>query len=386
MEAGHGSDHQARGGVPAGGGLIGLSHEELETLLVSEGLARAHAGVLFRALQRGGIAPALAEFPPPLRRWLESGWLAHDGMPGEAREVVSAEDWTRKYLLRLADGQEVESVLMGYPGRFTACLSTQVGCAMGCVFCATGSMGLVRQLTAGEIAGQALHLARRCLREHGEPLRNVVLMGMGEPLHNLEATLKALAILTDTRGMGIGPARIMVSTVGHVPGIRRLARHGQKFRLAVSLHAASDEERSALLPVNRRWPLSEVLEACREYSGMTQRRVLMAWTLIAGTNDSPDHAKRLAALLAGRPVQVNLIPLNPVDGYAGAVPPPDRVAAFQSILQEAGLPVTVRQRRGIDVEAGCGQLRATGRRTPKSGGAAVSAVPAVDSQGSPGSG
>jgi 23S rRNA (adenine2503-C2)-methyltransferase len=242
-------------------------------------------------------------------------------------------------------------------------------------------MGLVRQLTAGEIVGQALHLARRCLREHGEPLRNVVLMGMGEALHNLEATLKALAILTDTRGMGIGPARIMVSTVGHVPGIRKLARHGQRFRLAVSLHAASDEERSALLPVNRRWPLAEVLEACREYSEITQRRVLMAWTLIAGTNDSPDHAKRLAALLAGRPVQVNLIPLNPVDGYAGAVPPPDRVAAFQSILQEAGLPVTVRQRRGIDVEAGCGQLRAAGRRTPKSAGAEVSAVPAVDSQG-----
>ena len=143
-------------------------------------------------------------------------------------------------------------------------------------------------------------------------LRNDVLIAVA---------VKALAILTDTRGMGIGPARIMVSTVGHVPGIRKLARHGQRFRLAVSLHAASDEERSALLPVNRRWPLAEVLEACREYSEMTQRRVLMAWTLIAGTNDSPDHAQRLAALLAGRPVQVNLIPLNPVDGYAGAVPP-----------------------------------------------------------------
>ena len=386
MEAGQDGDHEAGGRGPAGTVLIGLSHEELETLLVSEGLARAHAGLLFRALQRGGLPPALAEFPPPVRRWLEAGWLARDGMPGEAREVVSAEDWTRKYLLRMADGQEVESVLMGYPGRFTACLSTQVGCAMGCVFCATGRMGLVRQLTAGEIVGQALHLARRCLREHGEPLRNVVLMGMGEPLHNLEATLKALAILTDTRGMGIGPARIMVSTVGHVPGIRKLARHGQKFRLAVSLHAASDEERSALLPVNRRWPLTEVLEACREYSEITQRRVLMAWTLIAGTNDSPDHARRLAALLAGRPVQVNLIPLNPVDGYAGAVPQPDRVAAFQSILQEAGLRVTVRQRRGIDVEAGCGQLRAAGRRGSKSAGAEVSAAPAVELRGWRGSG
>ena len=137
--------------------------------------------------------------------------------------------------------------------------------------------------------------------------------------------------------------------------------------------------------MNRRWPLAEVLEACREYSEMTQRRVLMAWTLIAGTNDSPDHAQRLAALLAGRPVQVNLIPLNPVDGYAGAVPPPDRVTAFQSILQEAGLPVTVRQRRGIDVEAGCGQLRAAGRRVPESAGAEVSAVPAVDLRSSRGS-
>jgi len=296
------------------------------------------------------------DFLGPLRRWLD-GW---DGPPVEnpemVKETASEDGWTRKFLLRLADGAEVESVLMGFPGRFTACLSSQVGCAMGCVFCATGKMGFGRHLTAGEIVAQA-HAVERVVRErHGERVRNLVLMGMGEPLHNFEPTMQALEILTDTRGLNIGPARVTVSTVGHVPGIRKLARHPKRYSLAVSLHGATDEEREALVPVNRKWPLAELMDACREYTEIKGERVFVAWTLIGGVNDDVEQAGRLAELLRGMDVHVNLIPLNPVDGYAEQAPENKRVIAFQRVLQEAGLPSTVRQRRGLDVGAGCGQL------------------------------
>jgi len=338
--------------------LHDLRLEEIEDRLEAEGVSRTHALRLFQALHQelerepGGREDLLG----PLRRWL-NGW---DGplveSPEVVRETASEDGWTRKYLLRLADGAEVESVLMGFPGRFTACLSSQVGCAMGCVFCATGKMGFGRHLTAGEIVAQA-HAVERVVREqHGERVRNLVLMGMGEPLHNFDPTMQALEILTDTRGLNIGPARVTVSTVGHVPGIRKLARHPKRYSLAVSLHGATDEEREALVPVNRRWPLAELIDACREYTEVKGERVFVAWTLIGGVNDDVDQAGRLAELLRGMDVHVNLIPLNPVDGYEEQAPENGRVIAFQKVLQEAGLPSTVRQRRGIDVGAGCGQL------------------------------
>jgi 23S rRNA (adenine2503-C2)-methyltransferase len=344
-------------------GLSGLSVAELEELMVRDGLARTHGLRLFKAVHQvpHDLGESRGMLPPPVQRWLDGPEGLGVAVAEEVRETESGDGWTRKYLLRMWDGQEVESVLMGFPGRFTACLSTQVGCAMGCVFCATGQMGLARHLAAGEIVAQALHVARRCREVHGERLRNLVVMGMGEPLHNAEATLKALEVLTDTRGLGIGPAHVTLSTVGHVPGIRKVARHPLRFRLAVSLHAATDEERSELVPVNRRWPLAEVLEACAEYSELTGERVFMAWTLIAGKNDSEEQARQLAALLAGRAVQVNLIPLNPTEGFAASAPTEERVEAFQRVLLEAGLPVTRRQRRGIDVGAGCGQLRSERR-------------------------
>ena len=347
-----------------GGSLCDLTFAELEARLAADGLARAHAAALFKWVHRTpqGRSDAGGDLPPPVQRWLESAGAPGWPVAEPVRETISADGWTRKVLLRLSDGQEVETVLMGFPGRFTACLSTQVGCAMGCVFCATGQMGLVRHLTAGEIVAQAHHVARRCAGLHGERLRNLVIMGMGEPLHNIDATLRALDLLTDTRGFGIGPARVTLSTVGHVPGILRLAAHPKRYRLAVSLHAATDEARSALLPINRRWPIAEVLGACREYAARTGSRVLIAWTLIAGQNERPEQAAQLAALLAGMDVQVNLIPLNPTDGYAAVAPDEATVAAFQSVLLAAGIPVTKRQRRGIDVSAGCGQLRAAGRR------------------------
>lgn len=339
--------------------LHDLSFEQLANRLAAEGLSRSHGLPLFKALHQDlETAPRRREdFPPPLRRWLKSREGPELQPPELVKETASEDGWTRKSLLRLSDGSEVEAVLMGFPGRFTACLSTQVGCAMGCVFCATGQMGFRRHLSAGEIVAQAHHIERRVRRSHGERIRNLVMMGMGEPLHNFDATMQALEILTDTRGLNIGPLRVTISTVGHVPGIRKLAHHPRRFNLAVSLHGTTDEERQALVPVNRRWPLAEVVDACREYTALRKQRVFMAWTLIRGVNDHPDDARRLAGLLEGMDVHVNLIPLNPTEEFAGEAPEWRRVIAFQKVLKEAGLPNTVRQRRGIDVAAGCGQLR-----------------------------
>lgn len=341
--------------------LHDLPFAELERRLVAGGVSRAHAPVLFHALYQQLERRPLgrADFPPPLRRWLE-GWPGPVvEAPVVAGEAASADGWTRKFLLRLADGAEVEAVLMGFPGRFTACLSSQVGCAMGCVFCATGRMGLRRNLSAGEIVAQALAVERAVRERHGERVRNLVLMGMGEPLANYDATLAALAVLTDTRGLNVGPARVTISTVGHVPGILRLAQEPRRHALAVSLHGASDDERTALVPAGRRWPLAELLDACRRHTVQRRRRVFMVWTLVAGVNDGEGQARRLAGLLRGMDVHVNLVPLNPVAGYPGRAPGAQRVAAFQRVLLDAGLPATVRQRRGLDVAAGCGQL-ATG--------------------------
>jgi len=332
--------------------LDGLSFDEIGERLAADGVSRAHALPLFRWLQRGGRR----EFEGPLERWLAARESAAVTRVGTVTETASGDGWTRKFLLSLPDGAEVETVLMGFPGRFTACLSTQIGCAMGCVFCATGQMGFSRHLRAGEIVAQARHVAAAVAERHGERLRNLVMMGMGEPLHNFDETMQALEVLTDTRGMNIGPARVTLSTVGHVPGILKLARHPKRYTLAVSLHGASDEERGRLIPVNRRWPLAQLMDACREYSAIRGQRVFVAWTLIGGVNDDLAQARRLAALLAGMEVHVNLIPLNPTAGYEGRAPAWDDVIAFQRVLQDAGLPSTVRQKRGLDVDAGCGQL------------------------------
>ncbi len=300
-----------------------------------------------------------AEFLPPLRRWLaDAGRYFSSDQPEVVADTASSDGLTRKFLLRLADGQTIETVLMSYRGRFTACVSTQAGCAMGCVFCATGQMGFARHLRPGEIVAQVLHL-QRVLRSQGAArLRNLVLMGMGEPLHNYDAVMTALEILTDSRGVNLGASRITISTVGVVPGILRLAEEGRPYNLAVSLHGATEEERGALVPASRRWSLAELIAACRTYGLQTGRRIFFEWTLIAGANDSPAQAERLAELLAGMDAHVNLIPLNPTSGFAGTATATQAAAEFQSVLLAAGFPSTIRQRRGIDVAAGCGQLRA----------------------------
>ena len=300
--------------------------------------------------------PRCATFLPPLRRWVEAGrWQVE--LPAVAADTASADGRTRKFLLTLEDGQTIETVLMGYPGRYTACVSTQAGCAMGCVFCATGQMGLVRHLRPGEIVAQVLH-ANRVLAPEGTRLRNLVLMGMGEPLHNYDAVMTALDIITDPRGINVAPARITISTVGVVPGILRLVEERRPYRLAVSLHGASEAERGALVPASRRWPLAELIEACRHYSAVMGEKVFFEWTLIAGKNDSAGTARALATLLDGIRSHVNLIPLNPTDGFEGTASAAPATQEFQRVLRAGGIPSTIRQRRGIDVAAGCGQLRA----------------------------
>jgi 23S rRNA (adenine2503-C2)-methyltransferase len=238
---------------------------------------------------------------------------------------------------------------------------------MGCVFCATGQMGFVRHLSPSEIVGQVLHIKR--LREaEGETMRNIVLMGMGEPLHNYDATMKALDIITDQHGLAMAPRRITISTVGVVPGIRQLADEERPFNLAVSLHGATDEDRQRLVPPARRWQLTELMAACRYYTGKTGRRIFFEWTLIAGKNDTAEQAHALGSLLQDQEAHVNLIPLNPTEGYAGIPADSARAKAFQSILAAYGIPSTARQRRGIDIAAGCGQLRAAAVNNQQSTG------------------
>lgn len=271
----------------------------------------------------------------------------------------SADGQTRKDLLRLPDGETIEAVLMRYERRRTACLSTQVGCAMGCPFCATGQMGFSRDLSSGEIVAQALHFARLLQAEGNghERLTNVVLMGMGEPLANYEASLEAIHRLNHPDGFRLGQRHITLSTVGLVPEIYRLAREKLQITLAVSLHGATDTLRDRLVPINRRYPLDALFEACAEYVERTGRRVSFEWALIEGVNDTPEQAHALADRLEGLLAHVNLIPLNPSPGYRSSGSPRTSVNAFAAILEARRVPYTIRVRRGAAIQAGCGQLR-----------------------------
>ncbi len=342
--------------------LHDLDFPGIADALAADGVNRHHAKSLWRALYRADTTDLAAfDFLPPLRRWLDTRLgpdkSFHLDLPEVVDEIHSSDGLTRKFLLRLVDGQVIETVLMGYDGRHTVCVSTQAGCAMGCVFCATGQMGFVRHLRPGEIVAQVLHV-RRVLRQT-QPhrrLRNLVMMGMGEPLHNIDSVMPALEIISNVRGIGIGPARIAISTVGVVPGILRMARENSPYRLAVSLHGSTEEERAALVPVSRRWPLAELIEACRQYGSLTGKRIFFEWTLIEGQNDSPETAHRLADLLEGIDAHINLIPLNATHGFNGTASRAGHT--FQKILRAAGFPCTFRQRRGIDVAAGCGMLKA----------------------------
>ncbi|MDF1516145.1 MAG: 23S rRNA (adenine(2503)-C(2))-methyltransferase RlmN [Anaerolineae bacterium] len=296
----------------------------------------------------------MASLPSTLRHQLDAQFSIDQ--PDAGDWVISPDGNTRKDLLVLADGQSVEVVLLRYRQRFSACVSTQVGCACGCVFCATGQMGFVRQLSAGEIVAQVVHI-QRVLKRQQHALNNVVLMGMGEPLLNYEAVLSAVHRLTASRAMGLAPKRITLSTAGIVPEIRRLADEPVPIKLALSLHAASDALRDDLMPINRRYPLASLWLALRDYTTKTGRRVFLEWLMIKGVNDAPRDARDLVGWAGDLPVHVNLIHINPSELFTGEPSSEVAISEFTAVLDQAGIPHTVRQRRGVTIQAGCGQLR-----------------------------
>jgi 23S rRNA (adenine2503-C2)-methyltransferase len=353
-----------------------LSLDALRTAVVALGQPAYRAQQVSGWLYRSTAADfeAMTNLPLTLRRALAERYRF--GALEAVTERVSSDGETRKALLRLSDGQQVESVLMRYPQRSdgtgaeraTVCVSTQVGCPVRCSFCATGLMGFARNLTSGEILEQALYFLRWSRRQ--PPLvRNVVFMGMGEPLLNYDATMAAVERLVHPEGAGLGVHRLTVSTSGWLPGIERLTRDPLAVRLAVSLHAPNDALRDELVPLNRRFPVSDLFAACHAYQGHTGRRVTFEYTLMDGVNDTPALARELATLVGGLDAHVNLIPMNPVAGLPYAPSSWEAVEAFHAVLRERGVICTVRREMGRDIQAACGQLRAEVQRRVPAGGA-----------------
>ncbi|MBN1955313.1 MAG: 23S rRNA (adenine(2503)-C(2))-methyltransferase RlmN [Anaerolineae bacterium] len=343
--------------------LYDLDLPTLQALLESWGEAPYRARQLWEWLyiHLADRFEQMSNLPRSLREKLAAETAI--GAPERIASQLSRSGETRKDLLRLADGETIEVVLMHYDQRHTACISSQAGCPLGCRFCATGQSGFQRDLSAGEIVAQALHVARQ-LQATGKRLSNVVMMGMGEPLLNYDAALTAIRRLIDPQGFRLGQRHVTLSTAGIVPGIDRLADEGLQITLAVSLHAATDDLRDQLLPINRRYPLDALFAACYRYCARGGRRISFEWALIDGVNDSPQQAQALAARLQGITAHVNLIPLNPTPAYPGQPSSPQAVQAFSAVLERLHVPHTVRTRRGIEIEAGCGQLR---RQSPRPG-------------------
>ena len=314
---------------------------------------------LFQWLWRKGTSDfgRMTNLSHALRARLEDHFSAEAPLV-ESRQTSA--DGTTKFLIRLADGRHIESVYIPDTPAQTFCVSTQVGCAMACAFCLTGKMGLVRHLTAGEIAGQVRVLAH----ETGLATStfNIVLMGMGEPLHNYDATMKALRILADEEGLAVHPKRVTLSTVGLVPALERLASEPLMPNLAISLHATNDEQRGAIVPINRKYSIEELIDACRRFPVAKRRRITFEYVMLAGVNDTPADARRLVKLLDGIKAKVNLLPLNEAPGIAFTRPSDARVNEFARALAERGLTVSVRRSRGRDIRAACGQLIVEGEQ------------------------
>ena len=339
--------------TPNSSDLAELEPAELEARLESSGCERFHARQVYRWIHKCAVTDfgLMTNLSRPLRSKLSSLFtITTPRLVGDERSV----DGTRKFGLELVDGRRIESVFIPDTPSMTLCISTQVGCAMSCGFCLTGKMGLVRNLTAGEIVGQV-----RVLGEVtgllNEPF-NIVLMGMGEPLHNYDNTMKALRMLHSEHGLAVSPRRVTLSTVGIIPGLERLAREPLMPNLAVSLHATTDEQRTALVPPNRRYPLAQILEACRRFPLKKRSRITFEYVMLDHVNDTPEDARRLVRLLEGIKAKVNLIPLNPAPGIPYARPSDERVNQFAQILADRHITVSVRKSRGQDIRAACGQL------------------------------
>lgn len=336
--------------------LHDLTLSELEERLAEIGAPRYRARQLYHwAYQQ--LAPDyddMTVLPKALRAELAQALPCSRLTP--VRQVVSDDGETVKLLFRTFDGEHIETVLMFYPDRTTVCVSCQVGCAIGCAFCATGMMGLTRNLSAGEMVGQVVHAARAA-RAQGRALTNIVMMGMGEPFQNYAQVMKLVAILHDPAGLNFGSRRTTVSTSGLVPFIDRLAEEPYAVKLAISLHAPNDALRSRLVPLNRRYGVAELMAACRRYVERTRRRVTFEYALIREVNDSDATARELAALLKGLLCHVNLIPLNPTPAAPFERPAAERIERFATLLRAAGVPATVRYSRGVEIAAACGQLR-----------------------------
>jgi 23S rRNA (adenine2503-C2)-methyltransferase len=335
--------------------LVGLLRSQLEDVAVELGASRYRGRQVATWLYRKGVVDLalMSDHTRDFRAALAARATA--ALP-EVEQTTASQDGSRKLVFRLADGARVSAVVMPDDGRITVCLSTQVGCGYACAFCLTGTMGLTRNLDAGEIVGQLL--AANASLPAGEHVTHVVFMGMGEPLANYAALVQALRVLTDARlGLGYSPRRITVSTVGLVSGIERLGREDLKVNLAISLHAASDAVRSPLMPVNRAWSLDALMTAVRAYPLAPRQHVFFEYVMLDGVNDAPEEARRLVRLLRGVRAKVNLIPFNDWNGSRFRRPPLPRILAFQSILLEAGVTTTVRWSKGEDIGAACGQLK-----------------------------
>lgn len=352
-------------------GVSGVARDELRDWLTSRGEAPYRTRQIADAVWRGSAVAfdQIGTLPAGLRSALDAAFRFDT--VGDTEVRLADGGLTEKALHRLSDGALVESVLMHYPARrdererHTLCISSQAGCAVGCPFCATGELGFTRDLETAEILDQVRHAARR-LAADGRRLTNVVFMGMGEPLLNLDSVLSAVDALNDPQRFGLGARHITVSTSGVVPGMRRLTALGPQFTLAVSLHAARDPLRDVLVPLNRRWPVAEVVAAAREHAESTGRRVTYEATMIAGINDTEADAVAMAELLRGDHAHVNLIPMNPVAHTPWTASPDAVIERFSATLRAAGVTATIRRNRGQEIGAACGQLAAerAGRPAP----------------------
>jgi 23S rRNA (adenine2503-C2)-methyltransferase len=340
--------------APAAPGLLELSSEELLAWLRARGQPPLRARQLRRWVLQGRATSfgAMTDLPRSLREELAAAFAP---LGTRVDRHLTSRDGTHKLLLRLRDGNVVECVLLREADRRTVCVSTQVGCGMGCVFCASGIGGVVRNLSAGEVLEQLVQA--RNLLPAGERLTHVVIMGMGEPLANLDALLDALAVATAPDGLGLSARHVHISTVGLPAKIRRLADLGKAYHLAVSLHAPNEELRSRIVPTNEKTGLAAILDAADYFYAKTKRQVTYEYVLLRDVNDRPEHAAQLARLLRGRQAHVNLIPFNDVAGLPYRRPTPQALADFVAALRGAGISVKVRKRKGADIDAACGQLR-----------------------------